>query len=584
MAVQKTAAAPAPGLLAWPSTDSPRKGPGRQSTRDQRLHGGRQVRSTASPLTASPRAHPGTNGTDERLRAARERREQQQRSIASREQERVEREQRARFYHQQQLQERQKKLLQQRQKEQQRRAAVEEKRRQKLRQERERHESAVRRTQEKSQKALAQGPSARGRTRTHDAARAAPLTPWEKNLVNRLATPTCSYLARSQSAGCQSGEEASYYSTTTSPQFTPPKPRRPPVSPSPSSGGQRGVSAAQVSPPLQTLLWFWFVFRDSFLLQTQAKKQDRRPPGAVVRTSPSSRPPAVSKNIRPSKNIHSRATSPSPDRTPRRNSPSPQPELPPVPEEGPAVCVPAGNSSGSQPGVAGQTWRSKQLQTEAGDAPPPAGGGQRLQEQQQQEEAGRLLAEKRRQARLLREQEERERLEREETERPRQEELQRQRAEAQRLVQEKRRREEEEQRRAQEERAQAMREAALLQKQRQEEEEEKAGEKARAERAALAQREDAERQVRRKRLEEIMRRTRRSDSPETKPAPARALPSDPPPKENTEPVQKVLLETVVKLGHDEDAVPLVAFKERRSVRTRTGLEELQRHQRAEVIS
>ncbi|XP_053700485.1 MAP7 domain-containing protein 1-like isoform X6 [Synchiropus splendidus] len=215
---------------------------------------------------------------------------------------------------------------------------------------------------------------------------------------------------------------------------------------------------------------------------------------------------------------------------------------------------------------------------------PPAGGGQRLQEQQQQEEAGRLLAEKRRQARLLREQEERERLEREETERPRQEELQRQRAEAQRLVQEKRRREEEEQRRAQEERAQAMREAALLQKQRQEEEEEKAGEKARAERAALAQREDAERQVRRKRLEEIMRRTRRSDSPETKPAPARALPSDPPPKENTEPVQKVLLETVVKLGHDEDAVPLVAFKERRSVRTRTGLEELQRHQRAEVIS
>lgn len=34
-----------------------------------------------------------------------------------------------------------------------------------------------------------------------------PLTTWEKNLVSRLLTPTCSYLARSKSAGCQSGEE-----------------------------------------------------------------------------------------------------------------------------------------------------------------------------------------------------------------------------------------------------------------------------------------------------------------------------------------------------------------------------------------
>lgn len=34
-----------------------------------------------------------------------------------------------------------------------------------------------------------------------------PMTAWEKNLVNRLLTPTYSYLARSKSAGCQSGEE-----------------------------------------------------------------------------------------------------------------------------------------------------------------------------------------------------------------------------------------------------------------------------------------------------------------------------------------------------------------------------------------
>lgn len=39
------------------------------------------------------------------------------------------------------------------------------------------------------------------------APRRLPLTTWEKNLVTRLLTPTFSYLARSKSAGCQSGEE-----------------------------------------------------------------------------------------------------------------------------------------------------------------------------------------------------------------------------------------------------------------------------------------------------------------------------------------------------------------------------------------
>uniref|UniRef100_A0A3B3I2M2 Uncharacterized protein n=1 Tax=Oryzias latipes TaxID=8090 RepID=A0A3B3I2M2_ORYLA len=65
----------------------------------------------------------------------------------------VEREQRARRFYQQQLQERKKKLLEQRLKEERRRAAVEEKRRQKLKEDKERYESAVRKTLEKSQKA-----------------------------------------------------------------------------------------------------------------------------------------------------------------------------------------------------------------------------------------------------------------------------------------------------------------------------------------------------------------------------------------------------------------------------------------------
>lgn len=101
-----------------------------------------------------------TNGPniDERLRAARDRREEQLKlfgmrasrggaahharcelsfhfSSAHREQNRLEREQRARQYYEQQLRERKKKLLEHRLKEEKRRAAVEEKRRQRLKEE-----------------------------------------------------------------------------------------------------------------------------------------------------------------------------------------------------------------------------------------------------------------------------------------------------------------------------------------------------------------------------------------------------------------------------------------------------------------
>ncbi|KAI4793296.1 hypothetical protein KUCAC02_032820 [Chaenocephalus aceratus] len=64
------------------------------------------------------------------------------------------------------------------------------------------------------------------------------------------------------------------------------------------------------------------------------------------------------------------------------------------------------------------------------------------------------------------------------------------------------------------------------------------------------------------------------------------------PKENTEPVLRGSIEAAVKLpvgtkssglNNEEDGVPVVAFKERRSLRTLSGLEEIQTHQRAEVI-
>ncbi|XP_040056185.2 uncharacterized protein LOC120833274 isoform X5 [Gasterosteus aculeatus] len=518
-----------------------------------------------------------TNGpnVDERLKAARVRREEHQKLLACRERERLEREQRARQYYDQQLQERKKKLLDQRLKEERRRAAVAGKRKQTLKEEKERYESAVRRTVEKSQRAqhsLSHNP--RGRKLT-------------------------------KSVSCHSMN-----STVTAPH-NPKHPsgsfhHMPSASPSPHNRRHRSVNMPQMKAARQ---------KDAHWKDSNTK-------------SPPANTSANTAKVKP----------PSPERTPRRSirthSTPLQPELPPVPEEDVTVCSSAlspGNARPARTPVQGQpktmmdenapgtpclnlphketpaltatTGHGSPPQTSPRPDPqPPKVTCRPSAGTTDQEEASRLLAEKRREARLQREREEQERLQREEADRRSREELEhmrageraRQQAEARRLIEEKMRREGEEQRQAEEERAQARREAALLQKQR---EEEQAKERAKAmeiiqEREILAQKEDAARQARKKRLEEIMRRTRRTDSPDTKTVPASVLPSEARPKENTEPIHNGSIEVAVKLtvgtktsqlNNEEDVIPVVAFKERRSLRTLTGLEEIQSHQRAEVI-
>ncbi|XP_029973340.1 ensconsin [Salarias fasciatus] len=575
--------------------------------------------------TLSPRAA-AANGqnVDERLKAARERREEHQKLLASRELSRLEREQRARRYYEQQLQERRKRLTEQRLKEERRRAAVEEKRKQRLREEKERYESAVRRTLEKSQKAqqtLSQ--ITRGRKLNKNVSRRLPLTTWEKNLVSRLLTPTCSYLARSKSAGCQSGQEVvhvcrravSFHSmnTTTTTSHRPQHHsgsahHRSSASPRANNSRPRSISAPQIKAARQ---------------QDTVKKTPSS--GSNIRSTP------VKSTSKPATVRQKQPASPSPERTPQRSisrHPTPmQLELPSVPEEEAAVCTSALSPDNTRPvrkPSEGQREnprkenppetpcpnlpdRDKEAQSRAeGDRMPQASEvvNRPSAGTTDPNEASRLLAEKRREARLQREKEEQERLQREEAERRSREELERRRAEerarqqaeAQRLIEEKRRREEEEQRRAEEERAQAMREAALLQKQREEElaKERAHAEQMKQEREIIAQKEEAERQARKKRLEEIMRRTRRTDSPDMKSAPVRILPNEVKPKENTQPVHNIKVEEAIKLpvgtkttqlglNNEEDMVPVVAFKERRSLRTLTGLEEIQTHQRAEVI-
>ncbi|XP_017277027.1 ensconsin isoform X3 [Kryptolebias marmoratus] len=523
------------------------------------------------------RATPAGNGlnVDERLKAARERREERQKLLASRELSRLEREQRAKRYYEQQLQDRRKKLLEQRLKEERRRAAVEEKRKQRLREEKERHESAVRKTLERSHKVQRQ---------------------LSQNSRGRNPTKTVSY----------------HYMNTPTPTIT----HKPPpgsVNHRSASSSSNNVQHRSVSPA-----------------QIKATRQDsvkkNSNGGSGIKLSATS--------VKPAANTPIRTTSPSPERSPQRSvsrhSTPLQLELPSVPEEDAAVCGSPLSAGNTRPVRRSEKGQQEKLRQENPPETPCSGLSDTLVEDgtgtatdrspprsapevtirpsagtSDPEEASRLLAEKRRAARLQREKEERERLQREEAERRSREEAERRRAEeraeqeaeAQRLVEEKRRREEEEQRRAEEERAQAMREAALLHKQR---EEELAKERARAEqlkkeREIAAQKEEAERQARKKRLEEIMRRTRRTDSPDTQKSVAvTILPNEVPPKENTVPVHNGTIEDAVKLpagtkttplglNKEADMVPVVAFKDRRSLRALSGLEEIQTQQRAEVI-
>ncbi|XP_019108720.2 MAP7 domain-containing protein 2a isoform X3 [Larimichthys crocea] len=88
--------------------------------------------------------------TDDRMRLAKERREERERSLAAREQLIREKEHRARLQYERTVEERWRRLEEQRQKEELRRAAVEEKRRQQLEEERERLEALMKRSLERS--------------------------------------------------------------------------------------------------------------------------------------------------------------------------------------------------------------------------------------------------------------------------------------------------------------------------------------------------------------------------------------------------------------------------------------------------
>uniref|UniRef100_A0A8C3U891 MAP7 domain containing 2 n=1 Tax=Catharus ustulatus TaxID=91951 RepID=A0A8C3U891_CATUS len=516
--------------------------------------------------------------TDERQRLAKERREEREKYLAAREQQILEKERRAKLQYEKQIEERWRRLEEQRQREEQKRAAVEEKRRQKLKEEEERLEAMMRRSLERSQQleqkqkrwswggALAAGSGGRDAcdklsastmnlpkqmespiskrlssstaaiTHSPDRAHRMHLSPMENFIVSRLLTPTQSSLARSRSTLMLSEQ----YNTPVfhiCPRVAPASPLKSPYKPSPTrstdrkkatspstANAMKGAPAAEkikkekrpATPGSSSGMGSPLRRSDSPAAMSR-RSASPATPKTVAKTYPQS--PKNTKQY-PASPIKHRATSSLSQETPKKKADkekenashlkSPGARADDVGQVAPEKHVPsAGKSENSEGKITAGT----------SDA----------------EEAAKILAEKRRQARLQKEQEERERQEREERER----EEQKRKAEEERLRLEEEARKKEEERKREEEAArkkaeeEARRRAeeeqmlkekqekelqAKLEKQREEAEikAREAAEQLRLEREQIMQQIEQERLERKKRIDEIMKRTRKSETPEIK--------------------------------------------------------------------
>ncbi|NXH54259.1 MAP7 protein, partial [Rhabdornis inornatus] len=390
-----------------------------------------------------------------------------------------------------------------------------------------------------------------------DRARRLQLSPWESSIVSRLLTPTHSFLARSKStaalsgdaASCSplsplsykamncrsSGERAKLYASTdavgrrrTTHLAGTDKREKDHLSSSFSANFKGGHFTSSLKARSSAPSPVWHASKSlPFLPGTP--KQITSPPGSSKVSSAQTRPPSPG-NIRPAK------------KEIKQEGEKKRPEK----EAEKADEVRTEESKGTSAGT-GEPTSQEQLTVQAeltqaaspslpaappalspAPAPPKPSAGTT-----DPEEATRLLTEKRRLAREQREREEQERREREELERQKKEQL------SQRIAEERARREEEEARRQEaekqrkdaeeREKEERLRRQAAEREQKEKEEmeriqkqkEEEArlreeAERIRLEREKHFQREEQERLERKKRLEEIMKRTRRVEAVDKK--------------------------------------------------------------------
>ncbi|XP_061521055.1 MAP7 domain-containing protein 1-like isoform X1 [Phycodurus eques] len=605
---------------------------------------------SAPGTSGSPQPKKDAMNSEQRQKLAKQRREERAKYIeqqtqlqAAKKAQWLEKEEKARRLRESQLEDRRKKLEEQRLKAEKRRALLEEKQKQKLEKNKERYESAIKRSTKKTWAEIRQqrwswagGLNQTSRRESRCSAstvnlprqvdpvinnrlskssatlwnspnrtRSLRLSPWESRIVERLMTPTLSFLARSRSAATllNNGDSYSHHcsrsasasplnacshhqhqnsaerwrlssastpditqrqrqrnsapvdkkkkekkdkerenekeksaltkervqkkrhtaSPTTitrrsQPESSTPKPRTRPPSPAPPksrplsplvpAAGSKTPTGKKTPPPGSKTR--------PKRAQTPARVQPQTVTTIVVETSQEPKESDTPQEKKDSSNVSAAAPTASPAPSPpvvEASAGAAAKEELPTPAASPAV------NSASNPAAPAVTV-----------TPPVTAAGRPSAGTNDPEEAARVLAGKRRQAREQREREEQERQEQEHKnrilkeeamardaeERKRREEEARFMAEQQRLRDEAQRAEEEKEA---EERARAEQEENdRLQKQR-EEAEAKAREEAeqqRMEREKHFQKEEQERLERKKRLEEIMKRTRKSDAGEKK--------------------------------------------------------------------
>ncbi|XP_078514028.1 MAP7 domain-containing protein 2 isoform X2 [Lissotriton helveticus] len=495
--------------------------------------GAAAVRTSPPQTPRGPTAAPAVDSlfkTDERQRLAKERREEREKCLAVREQQIREREQRAKLQYEKQVEERWKKLEEQRQREDQKRAAVEEKRKQKIREEEDRLGAMMRRAQERSQQLEQKKRWSWGGTLSSGAGgrdACDKLSASTMNLPKPMESPISKRLSCSTAAIMHSPDRA------------PASPLKSPYKPSPTRSTERKKSAPAFSP---TDAAKGATSPDP--VQPEKVKKEKRPTTPVAACGTSSPLRKAESPVSMSKRPSSPATSKTVSKAHTQSNKgvkqfpsSPVKQRPSLSHETVKKRAEKEESSSQKSqehdaeGLAKAEKSSPASKSDSSEGKLTAGTTDA-------EEAAKILTEKRRHARLQKEQEEQERQEREEAERKAMEEQKqkaeeekaRQEEEALRLAEERKRKEEEDRIRAEEEaRIKEEEERSFKEKQekelqaqlekQKEEAEAKAKESAeilRLEREQIIQQIEQERLERKKRIDEIMKRTRKSDVPEIK--------------------------------------------------------------------
>ncbi|XP_046796999.1 MAP7 domain-containing protein 3 isoform X15 [Gallus gallus] len=435
--------------------------------------------------------------TEERQRLARERREEREKQNAAKESQILEKERKAKLQYEKQLEERQRKLKEQKQKDEQRRAAVEEKRKQKIEEEKERHEAALHRTLERSQRLETRQkrwswggsvtPDSESKTEQQttdeaskrststanlkpteaamnkrlsssaallnasDRTRRSQVSPLDSSVISRLLAPTQASLARSKSAATLSADGQD---------------------PSESHLCPRSASASSINSPVPAPK-VPMRSRSIDRLKSSVSSSDASSPDPAQKSEAEKPSPGSGLRRPSSPSVSARRRSPSPANLVKR-PPSPsavrqktRPPSPGISKQRPPSPTPVSKPAPIQrppltPGVINITKKKTEAESKPKEKSTEGAGHEhgapsaldrdavaantKTKEESGSkaaagtttaEEAAKILAEKRRLAREQREREDQERIQRQEEERIREEEM------AKRAVEEKARREEE---------------------------------------------------------------------------------------------------------------------------------------------